>query len=64
MTGSNLMILSVLLKELEYVLFCPLFFQNFAVEIQTSEKEELSEDYLRSEINKAGGANYGTGQRD
>eukprot|EP00918_Siedleckia_nematoides_P107314 GHVU01234040.1.p1 GENE.GHVU01234040.1~~GHVU01234040.1.p1 ORF type:complete len:160 (+),score=21.97 GHVU01234040.1:56-481(+) len=36
--------------------------QNFAVEIQTSEKDELSHEFIKSEVMKAGGANYGTGQ--
>ncbi|KAK2190915.1 hypothetical protein NP493_65g07065 [Ridgeia piscesae] len=40
------------------------FFQNFAVEIQTSDLDELEYDYVLQELRKAGGANYGTGNRD
>jgi len=38
--------------------------QNFAVEIQSSEQDELSEEAVRKELIRAGGANYGTGARD
>ncbi|XP_067651555.1 coactosin-like protein [Haliotis asinina] len=36
--------------------------QNFAVEIMTSERDEIQIDYITDEVKKAGGANYGTGQ--
>jgi len=39
-------------------------FQNFALEIQTSDLHELKEDYIKACLVKAGGANYGTGSRD
>jgi len=39
-------------------------FQNFAIEIQTSDRHDLKEDHIRSAVVKAGGANYGTGSRD
>jgi len=39
-------------------------FQNFAIEIQTSDLHELKEDHIKSLLVKAGGANYGTGTRD
>lgn len=38
--------------------------QSVAVEIQTSEKEELTYSAVKGELIKAGGANYGTGARD
>lgn len=38
--------------------------QNFAVELQPSELEELKEDFIRDAVMKAGGANYGTGSRE
>ena len=37
--------------------------QNFAVEILTSELVDLEEDVVRDLVVKAGGANYGTGSR-
>lgn len=39
-------------------------FQNFAIEIQTSDIYELSENHIKGLLIKAGGANYGTGSRD
>lgn len=36
--------------------------QNFAVEILTSDTEELDYDHVKSAVAKAGGANYGTGK--
>ncbi|XP_046551353.1 coactosin-like protein [Haliotis rubra] len=36
--------------------------QNFAVEIMTSEQDEIRIEYITDEVKKAGGANYGTGQ--
>lgn len=40
-----------------------IIFQSVAVEIQTSDPDEVTEDYIRDELAKAGGANYGTGVR-
>ncbi|XP_068723103.1 coactosin-like protein [Montipora capricornis] len=36
--------------------------QNFAVEILTSDLEELTYDHVKAVLVKAGGANYGTGK--
>ncbi|XP_046360460.1 coactosin-like protein [Haliotis cracherodii] len=36
--------------------------QNFAVEIMTSEQDEIKIEYITDEVKKAGGANYGTGK--
>jgi len=36
-------------------------FQNYAIEIQTSDIHDLKEDHIKSLLVKAGGANYGTG---
>ncbi|XP_041375820.1 coactosin-like protein [Gigantopelta aegis] len=36
--------------------------QNFAVELHITEQEELEQDFIKSALMKAGGANYGTGQ--
>jgi len=44
--------------------FVKAVFQNFALEIQTSDIHELTEDHIKSLLIKAGGANYGTGSRD
>lgn len=38
--------------------------QNFAVELHLEAADELTEDYLRNRVEKAGGANYGTGNRN
>jgi len=38
--------------------------QSFAVEIQTNELDDLSEDTIKATVAKAGGANYGTGSGD
>ncbi|KAK3586525.1 hypothetical protein CHS0354_035061 [Potamilus streckersoni] len=38
--------------------------KNFAAEYLASEKSELSDDYIRDILIKAGGANYGTGSRE
>lgn len=38
--------------------------QNLSVEIQTENAHELSYDHLKSEVDKAGGARYGTGVRE
>lgn len=35
-----------------------LFLQNFAKEFSFSDLKELDEDYIRTELKKAGGANY------
>lgn len=37
--------------------------QNLSVEIQTENSHELSPEYLKAEVDKAGGARYGTGVR-
>jgi len=37
---------------------------SISIELQTSDPDELEEEYVRKEIIKAGGANYGTGVRD
>jgi len=44
--------------------FVKAILQNFAIEIQTSDIHELNEDYIKAQLVKAGGANYGTGTRD
>ncbi|XP_065186753.1 coactosin-like protein [Sycon ciliatum] len=36
--------------------------QNFAKELTTSEKPEIEYDFIKREVQKAGGANYGTGR--
>ncbi|XP_031552668.1 coactosin-like protein [Actinia tenebrosa] len=36
--------------------------KNFAVEILTGEKDELELEHVKKVVQKAGGANYGTGQ--
>jgi len=38
--------------------------KSYALEIQTSDKSELKEGYIKQLLVKAGGANYGTGVRD
>jgi len=38
--------------------------KSFALEIQTSELNELNEESIKQMLVKAGGANYGTGVRD
>jgi len=40
------------------------YIQNYAVEIQTSDKAELALEYVQDALQKAGGASYGTGVRD
>ena len=40
------------------------FFQNFAVEIRADDLGELDYETVKSEVEKAGGANYGTGTRE
>lgn len=35
-----------------------LFLQNFAKEFVISDRKELEEDFIKSELKKAGGANY------
>lgn len=39
------------------------FLQNFAVEQLITDKAEIKESALRAAVEKAGGANYGTGVR-
>ena len=36
-------------------------FQNFAIEVATSDLNDLAEEKVKEQIVKAGGANYGTG---
>ena len=43
---------------------CLMSTQNYAVEIQTSDKAELMLDHVREALQKAGGASYGTGVRE
>lgn len=38
--------------------------QNFAVELQAESQLDLDMAWFRGELEKAGGANYGTGVRD
>lgn len=38
--------------------------KSFAVEVVTDEREETEENHIRDLLQKAGGANYGTGTRD
>jgi len=40
------------------------FLQNYAVEIQTSDRADLALDSVREALEKAGGASYGTGVRE
>lgn len=40
------------------------FFQNFAVELQLESQAEIDIDQFKDALNRAGGANYGTGVRD
>ena len=47
-----------------YGWFNVVFIQNYAVEIQTSDKAELALDYVSEAVQKAGGASYGTGVRE
>lgn len=45
--------------------YCFLFFlQNFAVELQAGADTELDIELFRDALNRAGGANYGTGVRN
>lgn len=39
-------------------------FQNFAVELQLESQSEIDIDQFKDALNRAGGANYGTGIRD
>jgi hypothetical protein len=39
-------------------------FQNFSVELQLENKSELDINFFKEQLNRAGGANYGTGVRD
>ena len=38
-----------------------IFLQSYGVEVSASEREEVTEDVIRELLQKAGGANYGTG---
>ncbi|KAK3930370.1 Coactosin-like protein [Frankliniella fusca] len=38
--------------------------KNFAVELQVESQSEINVDYIREQLARAGGANYGTGFRD
>jgi len=38
--------------------------QNLSVELQLESVHELNLDHLKAEVDKAGGARYGTGVRD
>lgn len=38
--------------------------QNFAAELQIESDAEMDIDYFKDVLNRAGGANYGTGVRD
>lgn len=40
------------------------YFQNFAVELQLESQTEIDIDQFKDALNRAGGANYGTGIRD
>lgn len=42
----------------------PLFPKNFAVELQAETQVDLDLDIFMDALNRAGGANYGTGIRD
>lgn len=50
-------------KNLNQLLFC-LFVQNFAVELQAESQLDLDLEIFTDALNRAGGANYGTGVRD
>lgn len=39
-------------------------FQNFAAELQIESDGEMDISYFKDVLNKAGGANYGTGIRE
>lgn len=41
-----------------------LLLQNFAVELQLESQAEIDIDQFKDALNRAGGANYGTGIRD
>jgi len=43
--------------------FVVVFSQNFAVELQLESLCDVDQDYFRNELNRAGGADYGTGVR-
>lgn len=46
------------LSSLTETLSSSLSLQNFAKEFVISDRKELEEDFIRSELKKAGGANY------
>lgn len=39
-------------------------FQSFAAELQLESENDFDLEYFKEVLNKAGGANYGTGVRD
>ena len=45
------------------ILHLSCIFQSFAVEELFTDKNELKESSIRTKVEKAGGANYGTGVR-
>lgn len=52
-------------SELILIIFITLFsMQNFAVELQAGVDNELDIELFRDALNRAGGANYGTGVRN
>ena len=46
-----------------FIFLISLFFQNFAVELTLENTAELDETSFKCEVDKVGGANYGTGIR-
>ena len=41
-----------------------LTFQSYAIEFTTNDQDDVTEDSIREELRKAGGADYGTGTRN
>ena len=39
-------------------------FQSYAIEFTTNDQDDVTEDSIREELRKAGGADYGTGTRN
>lgn len=60
---SNFKLFRNILEYKKLITF-PFRFQNFAVEIQAGNDTELDIELFRDALNRAGGANYGTGVRD
>lgn len=50
--------LSCLWRAPDTIHASPVFVQNFAKEFMISDPRELDEDNIRTELKKAGGANY------